>query len=715
MAAVATSSRTLTGTSGGAEQIPSQSVTTQFFDVLGITLRITPIAGRTFLADDATPGSNVVVVSERLWKSHFGADAAFVGRSMRLDGQPFIVIGIVPADFQLLSTSELWTPFPLSRDLGLRSHFLQVVGRLTPGVSLEQARADMAAVAENRAREAPETNKGWGITIEPLQRAIVSPELRATSLVLGGVVGFVLLMACANVASLLLARGLARAQEIAVRAALGASRSRILRQLVTESIVLALIGGAAGLALSWAILRAAPAIVPPGTLPPSILVTFNVRVMIFAVIATLATGVLFGLAPAWHATRIPLAGAIGAGRTSTNRAALFRTALAVAEIAGAVLLLTSGVLLLRTLIALNSIDPGYRGDRVLTMSIALPFGRYTQDQALSFYQAVEREIAALPSVRVAAIGGDLPLDGSGLSQPFEIVGDRSPQAQRPLAHYQIVDARYFQALGIPVLQGRNFTEQDTGSTTQVCVVNEEFVRRYLNGLTPLGTLVTVSAMNLGSKPKPITRQIVGVIKQVKTELAEPENAVEIYVPLAQNPWYSASVIVQAGTDPMTLVPAIKAAVARVNKDQPVTRVRTMEEIANNSTSKPRFRAQLVGTFAALAVALAAVGLFGVLALSVQQRTREFGIRVALGARAGDVLRLVLTGCIRVTAAGIAIGVSASVALTRFLASLLFGVQPLDPVTLLVAPAVLGFVALIACAAPALRAAHIDPAVALRQE
>ena len=715
MAAVAGGDTTLTGISGTAERIPGQAVTYRFFDVLGIK----PIAGRTFLPDDATPRPTVVVISERLWRRRFGADPTLVGRTITLDAQLRTVIGVVPAAFQVLSPSDCWMLLRPSPRVAAqrRPRYMQVVARLKADVTIEQARADMGLVAQNISFLSPETNKDWSVTIEPLHEAIVGDELRLTSVVLAGVVTFVLLIACANVANLLLVRGAGRTREFAVRAALGGSRNRILRQLMTESVLLAMMGGAAGLALSWAMLQVAPSIVPPGTLPESVALTFDARVTGYALAVTLATSLLFGFTPAWHATRIPLAEVMSAGgRGSTRGAASFRTVLAVGEIAAAVLLLSGAGLLLRTLISLNAVDPGYRADSVLTMYVTVPINRYaTPERLLGFYQAVEQGIAALPGVRVAAVGGNVPLDGSNIVQRFEIVGDPAPDgASQRVARYQIVSARYFQALDIPVLEGRAFTDQDTASTSQVCIVNEAFVRRYLHGPTAIGTFVSVGSVDL-REPKPVVREIVGVIRQVKERRGEEQDAVEIYVPVAQNPWYTASIVLQTAANPMSFVSPVKAAIARVDKDQPVTRVRTMADVAAESTSRPRFRAQIVAAFAALALALAAVGLFGVLAFAVHQRTREFGVRLALGARSGDVLRLVLGAGLRMTAIGVAIGLAAAVSLTRLLAALLFGVTPLDPVTFLAVPVILGVIALLACAAPALRAAHVDPAAALRSE
>src|SRR5438093_3144375 len=715
VAAVAGGGRTLTGNGGGAERIAGQAVTSRFFEVLGIRA----VAGATFDPDDVARRPGVVVISERLWRSHFGGAAAAIGRAITLDGQPFTIIGVVPAEFQILYPSDIWTPFvPRRSPEQRRQHYMQVIGRLKPGVTLDQARTDMARVADEIARVAPDTNKDWGVTIEPLRDAIVGADLRTTSLVLAGVVGFVLLMACANVANLLLARGLARSGEIAVRAALGGSRWRIIRQLLTESLLLATIGGASGLALAWAAVRAAPSLIPPGTLPQAIVPGFDVRVAAVAVVLTLGTALLFGLVPAWQASNVPLAEMASAGgRGSTRRGGGLRAALVIGEVAAAVLLLSGAGLLVRTLIALYGIDPGYRAARVITMAVGLPLNRYgSVDRLLSFYQAAERELAAIPGVTSAAIGGSLPLDGWDIGQGFAIVGDPPVEKPRMLsAHYQIVSAAYFRTLGIDIVRGRPFGEHDTARTAQVCIVNEEFVRRHLQGREPIGTLVDVQSMDMRGGPTPVTREIVGVVRQVVEQAGEKERAVKIYVPIAQNPWFSASIAVQTAGEPMSFLPAVKAAMARVDKDQALTLVRTMEEVAAESTSQPRFRAELVGVFAVLALMLAAVGIFGVLAFSVGQRAREFGIRVALGARTRDVVRLVLGGALEMTAAGVAIGLAAAAGLTRFLGTLLFAVKPTDPVTFVVTAGVLATAARVACALPAWRATRVDPAVTLRQE
>src|SRR5262245_54198317 len=714
MAAVAGGGRTLTSAAGVAERIPGQAVTTAFFDVLGIR----PIAGRTFVSGDAIPQPTVVVVSERFWRSRLNGDADAVGRIVRLDGQPLTVIGIVPATFQILFSSDIWTPFPPRRTPEQRrQHYMQVIARLGPGTTIDQARADMDIVAQNIARISPATNKDWGVTIEPLRNALVSGEVRSTSLVLGGVVGFVLLMACANVANLLLARGIGRAREMAVRAALGASSRQLARLLLSESLVLATLGGAAGLVLSWVALRVAPHIIPPGLIPEGIPLQFDTRVTFFAAALTCLTGVLFGMAPAWHAARTPLGESLAAGgRASIGGVGRLRAVLAVGEVAGAVLLMAGAGLLIRTLASVYAEDPGYRADSVLTMNLSLPISRYPdQADVLTFFRRAEAALAAIPGVQSVGFVDNLPLDGWDIGQGIEIVGGAPVDASnRQSAHYQITTPRYFETVGIRLAKGRAFTDRDVATAPPVCIVNEEFVRRFLQGREPLGTIVKVANMAPGNAPT-IPREIVGVIRQVAIGAGEKEKAAEIYIPMEQNVWYASAIALKTAGPPATFTAAARAAIASIDKDQPVTRLRTVDEVVAEATQGERFRAALVSTFAGIALVLAAVGIFGVLTFTVRERMREFGVRVALGATTSDILQLVVGSGLKIAVSGVAIGLVAAAVLTRTLASLLFGVTPLDPVTFLAAPAVLVVTALAACVAPALRAVRVDPAVTLRQE
>lgn len=714
LAAVSGGSLTLQ-TKSGPEQLPGQSVTSEFFQLL----EVRPIIGRTFAADEDRARADVVMISEGLWRSRFASDPRVVGSTLTLNGKPWLVIGVVPERFEILWRSELWTLFTVKRSPEQRRmHYMQVLGRLRSDVSLEEARAGMTLIAKDLARISPETNKGWGVTIDPLRAVLVTHDLRVTTLVLAAVVAFVLLMACANVANLMLARSASRTREMAVRAALGASNPRLVRQLLTESVLLSAIGGLCGLLLAWAFIELAPAIIPPGTLPVGMPLTLDARVTTFAVIATLLTGLLFGLAPAWQVSRGSLTRALQtSGRSATSGNTTLLSAIAAAQIAVGVMIVAGALLLVRTLERLSQVDPGFHADRVLTMHVSLPLSRYTTpDKTLVFYQNVERELARLPGVRAAAFGGSLPLQGWDIGQGFEVVGEppRS-EAESPAAHYQIVGPRYFETLGIPLRLGRVFDERDTAAGPQVAIVNDEFVRQYMHGRPAVGVHLRVQAMDPGG-PKPIEREIVGVIEQVKVEgLGERQNDVEIYVPITQNPWYWASLAVRTSGDPTAMLPLVKVVIAKFDNQLAVTHVRTMEQVAHESISEPRFRARLLGAFATLALVLSAIGVFGVLAFSVAQRMREFGVRMALGAQTSDVLGLVLRRSARIAVVGIAAGVLGAVMLARSLSALLFGVLPLDPVTFVSAPALLALVAFAASGIPAMRAARTDPAVVLRQE
>jgi predicted permease len=714
MAAISGASRTLTRDGASAERILGQAVTSAFFDQFGVK----PVLGRTFVAGDFVPNSQVVIISEGFWKSHLGGAASAIGSTLLLDGQPKTVIGVVPADFQIWQVSHLWEPYVVRRSPEQRKiHYLRVFGRLRPGVTVEQARANMATVAASLAQAFPETNKAWGVTVDPLREAMVGRDLRTTSLVLAGVAAFVLLMGCANVASLLLARGVGRTREIAVRASLGGSPGRIAQQLLTESALLATLGGAAGMALAWTIVRAAPSFLPPDTLPVGVKLVLDLRVIAFASLATLATGLLFGFAPAWQASRLSLAETLRAGGRGATSGAGFRTVLAAGEIAVAVILVAGAGLLLRTIVSLDHVDPGFHADNVITMHVNPPNSRFKDPQQTGvLFQRMEREIAAVPGVKSVGFSTVLPLDGWDIGQPFTVVGAPPVGAsQSPSGNYQMVNPRYFETLGIAVIRGRAFTDRDTAQSQQVCIVNEELVRQHLQGREPIGTHLIVAAMG-ATGPKNVDREIVGVIRQVKVDgLDEKTNSGEVYVPLTQNSWYWSAIAVRTEGNSLGVVNSVKEAIARVDKDLPVTRVRTMEEVAAETIAQPRFRAGLVGAFAALALVLAAVGIFGLLAFSASQRTREFGIRMALGARAGNVLAMVLRGGLAITAAGVAVGIAGATALTRFLETLLFGVQPLDLVTFAGAALLLTAVALAACAIPAWRASRTNPAVALHQE
>jgi putative ABC transport system permease protein len=720
MAGAMSSGTSITGADGIAQPIVGQAVTARFFNVLGIT----PIAGRTFQPSDERPLSDVVVIGEGLWRSHLGGDPSAVGRPIRLGGRMFTLIGVVPASFQFdipgfasLGVSQVWTILnpPRSRAPAERyPHYLPVIARLKPGVTLEAARAEMGAISNTLAEESPATNKGHRATVDPLRDRLASAELRLTSLLLFGVVAFVLLMCCANVANLLLARTSERSRELALRSALGAGRRRIVRQLLTESLVLAVLGGAFGAAVGAAILKAAPSLIPPGLLPQSVPLAFDQRVLAFSVGTTLVIAILYGLAPAWQATGTSLAHIMALDtRTATGASSRLRRGLAIAEVATAVLLLCGAGLLLRTLLTLQDIDPGNRAGELLTTSVHSGFGR-TPESMRQFFANIEGAVRNAPGVRDVAWGSALPFDGLFYGQSFQIDGDAPrPQSDRDGTGYQIVSPSYFRLLGLPLLDGRTFTDADATDAPQVAIVDEAFVRRYLKGRTPIGTRVSVNAMV--QPPEAVVREIVGVVKHIKERPDEPEEQPQLYVPLAQNTWALASLVVQPSSGPAeAIASAVRTAVARIEPDRPLI-FRTLTTIQTQATSRPRFRAVLVGAFALLALTLALVGVFGVLAYSVQQRTREFGVRIALGASATSVLRLVITNAGGVIGIGIAIGLIAAAALSRSISTFLFGVQPIDPITFVLVPLVLIATAAIAVAAPAWRAARIDPVVAFRNE
>jgi putative ABC transport system permease protein len=607
---------------------------------------------------------------------------------------------------------------PIAPNPALRTaYIMQGVGRLKAGVDLEAARADLSHVADGLSRALPATNTGRGIAMEPLHDAVVGSDLRRTSLLFLGVVGFVLLVCCANVANLLLARATVRTSELAIRSALGAGRRRIIRQLLTESLVLSGVGGALGVAVGAALLSVAPSFLPQGLLPPAVTLAFDMRVVGFCAAAALLVGVLFGLAPAWQATDFSAARVIAAdSRTATGRGGAIRGVLVAAEVATAVVLLFGAGLLLRTLMAVETDDRGYRAEGVLSMIVDPLGSKYpTAASLLQFFDDVERELSAVPGVSRVAWTSALPLGTPDAQVSFEVAGDAIvAEGQRPVADSQIVSPAYFDAIDLPIVAGRGFTELDARGRPAVCIVNEAFARG-LQGRSPIG--LAVAFRPAGSpQAEPIVREIVGVARQVKGRPDERTEIVQVYLPMAQNAVDDIFLVVRSATGRGDgLAAPVRRAIANVDKEQLVSvrGVMTLEDVAREATGRHRFRAVMVMTFAGLALLLAMVGVFGILAYSVQQRVRDIAVRRALGATTGDVLRLVLWSAARVIVAGAAIGLALSTALGRLLGTMLFGVEPLDPLTFALVTIVLALAAAVAAAAPAWRAAGIDPASALR--
>ena len=705
---------------GSVEEIPAQQVTHRFFDVL----RVRPIAGRTFRPEDKALPPNVTVISERLWRTRFGADPGIVGRQLRIDELSFTVLGVVPADFQFFAEADLWTiwhELPAMDPRGLR--FLRGFGRLKPGVSIEAAQSDMSAIAAALREEYPDVNRDRGATVEPMAEVLVGPDVQRNSRLFLAVVGFVLLMCCANVANLLLARMSGRARELAIRSSLGAGRGRIVAQIMTESLVLAMLGGVLGMGVGYAILQAAPSLLPPGLLPPSVALVFDGRVVAFCAAASLVVGVLFGMAPTWQSTGTRLVQVLAAeGRGGTKAGSRFRNVLVVAEVAAAVLLLCGAGLLLRSLAALGDVDGGARVDSALTMQVALSYGlpqsrHKTLESMADFYRAVERDVAQLPGVRSVGWGSGVPLGGV-YYRGFNVTIEGQPgeaAANRPAVDYMIVSPGYLDTLGVRVLEGRGIEERDTASSSPVALVSSDFVTKHLVGRNPIGVRVTVPMMGL-TRVAPVTREIVGVVAPIRPS-HDGDDSDQLYVPVTQNAWANSTLVVRPrdGLAAASLAHPVQAAIARIDPEQPVTRVRTLDEVAWRAIARPRFRATLVTTFAGLALLLAMIGVFGVLAYSVQQRWREFGVRIALGASVGHVLGLVGRAALGMVGVGLVVGLLGAMALARFVSSFLFGVQPWDIVTFGAVAAVLAVTGAVAALAPALRAARVDPVIAFRND
>ena len=709
----------MAGPDGIAETVPRQWVTEGIFDVLGIKA----IVGRTFLRSDDKNHAQVVVMSEAFWRTRFNADPAIVGRIIRLDGTPYTVVGVVPNDAQLIGRSSLWAMVPIhdAPPEARTAYMLEAIGRVKSGVTHAAAAADLTAVAAALAHDYPTTNKGRGVTVEPIHDAMIGNDLRLTSLLFLGVVGFVLLICCANVANLLLARATLRTRELGVRVALGAGRRRVIRQLLTESLVLSTVGGGLGIAFGALILRVAPALIPEGLLPGAVTLTFDVRVVAVCVAVSLLVGLLFGVGPAWHATDLSTTQALASdGRTMTGRGGRTRALLVVGEVATAVLLLFGGGLLLRTLLAVRSVDPGYRAESVLTMMVDPLGSRYPTDAALlQFLEAIDHEVTGLPGIRSVAWTSTLPMGPSDRGPyTFEIVGDAPiDERQRPTADYAIVSPGYFRTLDLAVVTGRGFTAGDRSDGLPVCMVNEAFVRDHVGGRSPIGLRVALRGASSSQAP-PVVREIVGVVRQVKGRPDERADFLQIYVPVAQHPVDDIYLVVRPISGRADrLAPSVRGAIARLDKEQLVSvrDVTTLEDIARDATGRHRFRAVMVMTFAGLALLLAMVGVFGILAYTVQQRVRDFAVRRALGATSRDVLRMVASSAVRVIAAGVIIGLALSAAVGRLLATMLFGVEPLDPTTFACLTMLLILTAGVSIAGPAWRATRIDPAAALRIE
>jgi putative ABC transport system permease protein len=689
-----------------------------YFDMLGAR----PALGRGFAADDDRPGApRVAVLSHGLWQRKFAGDPRVIGRFLRVDGEPCTIIGVMPPGFRFFGGPEMWMPLALDRAKITRDfHYLMPIARLKPGVSLSQARAEMDGIAKNIERAYPKSNKSWGAFVEPLREAAVKDQ-RQGVLVLFGAVGFVLLIACVNVANLLLAKAAVRQRELAVRASLGAGRVRLVAQLLTESVLLAVAGGVLGLLLAVWLVKTLHALIPPALLAGFAEIAVDWRVLAFTFTLSIITGLLFGIFPAWRVTKFNLHDILkeGGRGSSASGHGRFRSLLVVAEVALSLVLLVCAGLMIRSLLAMRNVNPGFRPDHVLTMRLSMADGQYPgAARVRAFYREVLDRIGSIPGVRSASISMGLPLQGTGFGMPFQVASHpRVPISEAPGAPYELASHDYFRTMGITLDKGRFFTERDNENGPPVAVVNETFVKQYLPREEPLGQRLLVEELVAGKTQlgPPIAWEIVGVIRDAKFGGLNSDGVPEIYVPIMQSPWPGGKLALRTAIEPMSVAQAVRAALAQLDRDMPVTSVKTMDQIVMDSMSQSRVQTWLIGAFAAVALVLAALGIYGVMSYSVARGTHDMGLRIALGAGAGDVLKLVLGKGMLLTAAGLLVGVAGAWALTRLLSSLLFKVKPTDPWTLVAVSLLLALVALVAAFIPARRATRIDPVTALRFE
>jgi putative ABC transport system permease protein len=692
------------------EQVRSNFVSWNFFDALGVR----PAWGRTFLpADEQTTQPQVVILGRKIWQRDFGSDPGVIGRAVTIDGQAETIVGVLPADIPSLSAADIWVPAPmLAPDMRVRrGHFLGAVGRLKQGVSLKEAQAELDGIAQKLAREYPQSNKGWSLRLVALRDAVVGPSVENSLVVLLAAVGVLLLIACANVAILLLARATTRRKEIAIRAALGSGRWRIARLMLAESTVLAALGGALGIFLSvWGV--GALRLLAPADLPRLEEIRVNASVVLFAFGASAATTLIFGLAPALFLSRTSFEAALNEssrGSLPVDRHAA-SSVLVIGEVAMSLALLAGAGLLLKSFWRLSGVNPGFRAGDAATARLSINDAVYkTPASRAALVRKLEERIAALPGVQAAGAISELPLSGQYNDDFFKIAGRVYEPNQTDDADLRRVTPGYLSAMGIPLLQGRWVTPTDAADAPGVVVVNEPFVKRYFGGKDAIGKQILIE--DEGTKP----RTIVGVIGGVHHFALNSPQPPEMYTPLAQGGAGSVNFVVRGRTDLAFLAGAMCEAVGTIDRDEALSVLRPMNEVVAASIGQPRFSARLLASFALLALLLAAVGLYGTLAYAVDQRTREIGIRMAIGAQPREVLRMIVARGLRLAVTGTAIGLAGALAVSRLLRGMLFGVSATDPVTFVSVAAVMIVVAVAACWVPARRAMRVDPIVALRYE
>ncbi|MBI1763339.1 MAG: ABC transporter permease [Acidobacteria bacterium] len=692
------------------EQAPSALVSASFFYALGVT----PLLGRTFLAAEDQPGGQAVaVLSYALWQRRYQGDPAIIGKTIRVSDVDRTVVGVMPKDFQFPTNTELWTPLVAGGDLrdNRRAHLLAVMARLKPGATLAQAQAELSVTASRIEQQHPGVDPHLSFGALRLQDRLVGNMKTALTALLGAV-GCLLLIACANVANLLLARATAREKEMAIRAALGAGRWRLMRQLLTESLLLAALGGAVGLLIVYWSVRFI-ATLDRFALPRINEVNVDARVLGFTLLVTLVTGVLFGLAPALQLPKHALQAALKeGGRTSAGtRRRYLRHGLVVAEMALTLLLLIGAGLLVNSFWRLLQVRHGFDPQNVVTFNLFLSPTRFsTEPQKINYLKQVLERVQTTPGVRAAGLTSTTPLTG-GPATDFEIEG-RAPvdDAHAPVADIRIIDANYFRAMSIGLVAGRAFSHNDTAEAPRVLIINETLARQFFSDESPLGRRITMKDWG-----PPLTGEIVGVVADVKENGLDAAMQPEIYWPYPQFPSNFNTLMVKAAGDPAGIVAAVKQQIWAVDAQQPIAAIATMDEVLARSVASRRFNLLLFGAFAAVALLLAAVGVYGVISYTVSQRTHEIGVRMALGAKTADVLRLFLAHGLRLASAGVVLGLAGALVLTRVMQGLLFDVSATDPLTFASVALVLTLVALLACFIPARRAARVDPLRALRHE
>jgi putative ABC transport system permease protein len=692
-----------------------------YFDVFGVQ----PAIGRTFVADDEQPGRDqVVVLSNKIWQSAFGGDPNVVGRHVVLDEQSFTIVGVMPAASAFdRGRTDVWRPLVFGPGERARNyHWLQVIGRLKPGVSIDHARSRMEPIAAQIARDYPAIKKDWGITIDLFSDLVVNTSLRQSLNMLLAAVGMLLLVGCANLANIALARGTAREREVVVRAALGASRPRIIRQFLTESLVLSLAGGLLGIVTGYGMMRGLQVLMPPYYLPREALVTIDWRVMLFVLAISVFTALLFGAAPAFHAGRVDLAGSIrGSSRTVTvdrGRRRL-RDGLIVVEVALACMLLVGAALLIRSFVRLQQVEPAKDPATLIAAPLAVPAARFANaEEALAYQRLLLERFRAVPGVSHAALSSALPMQGWTDGMPLRIPGTKpGDEGTNGGGGVKMVSPSYFATIGLPVLRGRGLLESDTRSSAPVIVINKAFADQYFQDTDAIGRHVIIERILPGRRElgEEVPWEVVGIVANERTGSLGANPSRGLYKTLDQSPQYTPSLIVRAEAAATAVVASLRAAAREIDRNQPLTEIRTLQDVRNDSLAADRLRTWLVAMFSAIALLLAGIGIFGVIAYAVAQRTHEIGVRAALGASRGRLIGLVIRHAALLTILGLVLGLAGAVGSTRFMASLLFGVQPNDWVSMAGAALVLGAVALLAAWVPARRAARVDPLVALRVE